>query len=227
MQVGAMMLGYAIESTLKHSLSEKNCREHSILFSHDLPLLFQACQKIGLFCDVEVSPDLIEYANDLFDVRYPSQLRAKSEDVLKRGRAMGMTPAFLIPYDDLLIKLDTSLWDFTGDHRSSAAIIAARSSNSFDGRLFFHCNAPAVLMRDRYLEVVRKHYPTNDGDIATLEKGAQHLYYFDETHIRFAPLEVVGVAQPAKNFRYPGRVVQDSDGNIIDFRDTSDFLKGP
>lgn len=224
MRMGALMLGYAIESGLKHALNEREFRDKKILYDHDLRLLFHTCREQGAFLDVEVSPDLLEYANDLFDVRYPSQLAARSEDMIQRNRAMSTTPAILAAYDDLLVQLDTSLWNLTEDHRSSAVIIAARTSNSYDGRVFFHCNAPALTMLDRYLETVRKYYPTARADIEQLERGVEHLYYFDAMHIRFASFDRLKVAQPAKRFRYPGRVVRDSDGNITELYGTSDFM---
>ena len=224
MRMGALMLAYAIEGSLKHALNEQNFGDKGILHSHDICLLFQTCRQLGMFAHVEASPDLLEYADDLFNQRYPSQIANRSEEMVQRNRAMSMTSSILIAYDDLLVQLDTSLWTLTDDHLSSAAIIAARTSNSYDGRIFFHCNAPAVSMLDRYLETVRKYYPTEKADIDQLEKAVDHLYYFPETHIRFAPFEQVKAAQPAKRFRYPGRVVRNSEGKITELYGTSDFL---
>jgi len=48
MEMGALMLGYAIESHFKHALSEANLKERKVLYSHDLNLLFQKCRDLNL-----------------------------------------------------------------------------------------------------------------------------------------------------------------------------------
>ena len=227
MDMGMLMLGYAIESHFKHALNELNFTDRKILLSHDLNILFKKCIELGVFVNVDVSNDFILFANDHFDQRYPSQQMAKSKEMLEGNRAPMLTPSILIAYDDLLIHLDDALWQLTGDHESSLGIIAAATATWHDSRIFFHCNAPALSMLEKYIPVVKAVYPTNLAQIAILEQGVNYLWRLDTIGVSFAPYEQLLKAKPAANFQYPGKIFRDEKGNISGMIVTSHFLKEP
>ena len=177
--------------------------------------------------DVEVSDDLIVYANDLFQQRYPSQQIAKSKEMLEDNRTTMLMPSILVAYDDLLIQLDNALWGLTNDHKASIGILAAASANSLDSRIFFHCNAPALAMLGKYTAVVREVYPSNIDDIRHLELGVEHLWKYEGIGVSFAPYEHLLKAQPAKNFTYPGRLSRHKIGDVEVAVADSNFVRRP
>ena len=71
-----IMLGYAVETTMKAGLmevlTEEQQKKNQILNrSHDVRKIFAKCVRIGLFSDVRVSNDFLEHINNNFQ-RYPS-----------------------------------------------------------------------------------------------------------------------------------------------------------
>lgn len=212
---GCLMLGYAIEGQFKHALNEIGYKIKDILYSHDLHLLWKECLQQSLFGDVEVSEDFIEYTNDHFDQRYPSQRHAKIAQMWERDHAMGMAAYVLVIYDHLLIQLDNSLWAQTKDSTSSVGVRAACHATSHASRYFFHWNAPAISRIPVYLEAVRDRYPTHVDSILMLEAQRDKLWDFDRATTRFAPYEVLLASKPAKNYKFPVKVVRDANGRVI------------
>ena len=211
------MLGYAIEASFKAALNEirdslSNAGK-KLLYKHHLPDLWKLCKKHGLFDDVEVSAEFLEYASDLLDQRYPSQ-QAK---VLKNRQYLPVDRNKIWTYDDFLLRLDDSLWKSTDDSEVSIGVSA--STRLFpEGRStawqFFHANPFAIERARRYAEPLHRNRHAYVEAIETLENDPNSLFHSDligpyilspEQGEQIAALEL------AKQFRYPKKDVPDPD----------------
>jgi len=225
MEMGALMLGYAIETSFKHGLLAAGVSDKKTLYSHNLEDLFSHPKSAAVFVNVEVAYDFITFANDLLDQRYPSQRHNRSLTMARDNRSIMLTPGMLIAYDDLLMQMDDAIWKFTNDYLSSIGLIAARSANMSISRTFFHCNAPALSRISSYLPLVKLHFPQNTPDIALLEQGIGALWQAEHVTLSFAPYEVLITLHPAANFVHPARERRDASGMIV--LATSNFLRPP
>ena len=230
MQTGALMFAYAIEAHIKHLLSNhRNC-PRKLLYSHDIPILFEKSIELDLFTDVEVSDDLLRYAQDNFHRRYPSQTNETIKAASDRGHALFMDPGLVIAYDDLILQMDYSIYKKFGTPKASVAAMAAQLVDCADGRFFFHSNHAAL---DHLNEILKMH----EESLALLLKEEDEAIHeinrrsFKERLATLSNKEILvaidglmrvspGHQQTtfksfAKNFTYPGRYYERTDGTKV------------
>jgi hypothetical protein len=96
---------------------------------------------------------------------------------LKRlGTGIGISMYHIDAYDDFLIQLDDALVERVGDPWSnSVGVQNAWKADTTDGAAFFHCNTPARLRFEKYLNVLRAR-SQQDGCIDILENKKESLW---------------------------------------------------
>jgi len=191
-----IMLGYVIEESFKQGLmvvEESGIKLSTIakkeLDKHNLVKLYSECQNHGIFKDVNVSEDFLDLASNNLNCRYPSQIRkildrANHIDPYLLTVNVGDTIGY---YDDLICKLDDSLIKHVGDFKISIGNRAASNAGSATGRLFFHCNTPALKRLAKYTKAVIKERPNHNDDIKELQKGENHLWEFEQLENTIGP----------------------------------------
>jgi hypothetical protein len=202
------MLGYAIEFQLKQALifkvqplagRERKLVEHS----HDLQELWTMCRDRGLFGSVTVSWDFIEFANDHFERRYPSQIQKKKQQMASNDRISVISAGTLAPYDDFLIQMDDWFWSTSNCIQFSMGLGAAQRANSFLGWWFFHNNAPAVKRADKYLATLQSCTSLDMKTVELLTKPAE-LFIHPNACLRFGEsCDQLFAMEPARTFQYP------------------------
>ncbi len=229
MSIGAMLLGYAVELSLKYALILSGVSQKSLLHSHKPLDLFRKCIEIDALPGVEASEDLLQYVSDMFNQRYPSEVVETSAEANARGHAIGQSLDLILAYDDLMIQIDEALRARCGDGSASIGLLAAHFVNRPQGRGFFHCNV-AALKRDAvyksYLESEYKAYEErtkssadaqtvayNLGNqrqrLATWEAAPSSLWHYQKASTAIGPdFESLKHAAYAKTFEYPGRVIR-------------------
>lgn len=157
MQMGALMYAYAIESQLKCALImfENQCPKGLIESKHDIPRLFEEAKKAGLFLDVFVSNDFIEFVQDGFDRRYPSQTMKRAKIAREDGRFLILIPDMCNYYDRLVIDLDKSLTNIANDFKVSICLAAVKDSEGA-GVNFFKDNSYAFQNIDYIQKLIRQ-----------------------------------------------------------------------
>jgi hypothetical protein len=230
LQPGALMLAYAIEAHLKHSMNvHKSLFPPKLFYKHDIPTLFEKNREAGLFSDVEVSGDLLLFVQDNFHRRYPSQTQQAARNATSRGHALAMAPDLIHAYDDFILQLDQSLYLSINDIRASVALMGAKGVRSLGGHMFFHSNYAAI---DRLTDIQRlldedwdiflkeedeRLHPLNKPDY--LERRAclsdTNALLVGEHHLIRVPRQPNTTFRvSAKAFVYPGRYYENPDGSV-------------
>ncbi|MEN0038914.1 MAG: hypothetical protein AAGC78_17685 [Cellvibrio sp.] len=147
MQMAALMCAYAIEAQIKSafSLFQHNCPIKE-LNKHNVPKLFAQAKNDGIFSDVSVSGEFLEFVMDNFERRYPKQTRDRLQEIRPQGRAFILISDLNLYYDKFIIDLDTSIYKKSNDCRTSILFLAKRNLESVEGKYFFQLN-PAALAR--------------------------------------------------------------------------------
>jgi hypothetical protein len=232
MSTGAMLLGYAVELSLKYALVLAGISHKGLLHSHKPLDLFRKCVEVGALPGVEVSEDLLQYVSDMFNQRYPSQVVETSAEANARGHAISQSLDLILAYDDLVIQLDEALRARCGDGSASIGLLAAHFVNRPQGRGFFHCNVAALKCAAAYRAYLEKEYreyeerAKKDGvdeqtvaynlgnqrqRLATWEAAPASIWHYEKVSTAIGPdLESLSHAAYAKTFAYPGRVIQPS-----------------
>lgn len=229
-QPGALMLAYAVEAHLKHSMNvHRSLFPLKLIYKHDIPTLFERSREAGLFSDVKVSGDFLLFVQDNFHRRYPSQTQQTARNATSRGHALAMAPDLIHAYDDFILQLDQSLYRSINDIRASVALMGAKGVKSLGGHLFFHSNYAAI---DQLTDIQRlldedwslflkeedeRLHALNKPDY--LERRAR---LSDTNTLVGAEHHLIGVPRPpnttfrvsAKAFVYPGRYYETSDGSV-------------
>ncbi len=231
MSTGAMLLGYAVELSLKQALvavgvSNKN----KILYSHIIPDIFTECFTRGCFPQVEVASDLLRYISDMFNQRYPSQVTQTTLAAEQEGHAIGQSLNLILAYDDLIIQLDDALRTQYSDDAVSIGVLAAHFVNRTQGRAFFHSNVAALRNTDLYREILDREYQNSEeqmrkqnlteetitynlnNQIARREiwtSAPQSIWMYEKLPTSIgADFDTHKSTKYAKEFVYPGRVVK-------------------
>lgn len=147
MQMAALMYAYAIEAQIKSALVMW-CSTEKLkgMYDHDIPQLFARAKGYGLFDDVSVSSDFLEFVMDNFERRYPKQTRERLKAIRPQGRAFILICDLDLYYDQFIMDLDASIYKKSNDRRTSMLSLVARNLESLEGRYFFQLN-PAALAR--------------------------------------------------------------------------------
>jgi hypothetical protein len=236
MAASAIMLAYAIEAHIKHNMNAHRSKFSGNLFSklinkHDLPMLFQKCREVGLFSDVEVSDDLLRFAQDNFHRRYPSQTIQSAENAKHRGHSLGMHMGVILAYDDFVLQLDQSLLHTLHNVRASVAWMGGRGANTAPGRFFFHSNHTAVELLEDIINMIKEEFSIflkeeheSLHEINRLDCEQKLSYLSDKKRLLMVesiPMSInPGQASNnfhshAKNFVYPGRYYEMPDGSTV------------
>lgn len=228
--MGALNFGYAAEVSLKHLLAEFGHKRSADMNSHNVVHLVGVCRDFSLLPNLKASDDLLHYLTDRLDHRYPRQRRKRGEVVHLRGHALAQTAGDVIALDDILLQLDEQIVSHTEQNATSIIRLAVANLDGQAGRAFFHSNGPALsklATAQRYLD---------DHDRTVRELNEQYNPHLVEINIARnqelrqilseAPTwawstEFFGMTTqtedptPAANFRYPGRAIKNSAGEII------------
>jgi len=231
MEMGAMILAYSIEAHMKQVLSRQKRPPRELLYKHDILGLFGKSIELGLFTDVEVSYDLLRYVQDNFHRRYPSQTRETIQGAMSRGHCLVMDPCLIFAYDDLILQLDESVYRSLGTVKASIAARGATLINCFDGRLFFHCNYPAIhrleyimKLHEEALSVLLREEHENIHEINKRSQKERLVILSDRNKLLTANIGLVRVSPAqgsdspcnyAKDFNYPGRYYELEDGSRV------------
>jgi hypothetical protein len=205
-----LLFGYTIEFFFKAGLCEFGVDNRKILNSHNLIFLLKNCQANGIFNEIKVSDGFLDYSNDMFNQRYPSQKRILFEKIHSEKLMKSYAQLFINAYDDYIFQLDGKFQELIKNDNFSIGLSIAAQADNVQGRIFFHRNAYALSRHKMYLETVKKQFSMNIGSIAELEKGVDYLsnYQMIGPSNNFN-IEQIITSEPAKNFEYP------SNNNII------------
>lgn len=226
LNMGAILFGYAIESHFKHGLSIiKECPK-KIQYSHDLLLLYEKAKEFDLFLDVEVSEDLLQYSNDFFTQRYPTQFINTVKEAEENMRCISIAPDIILAYDDLIMQLDQSIYSKFDTARATITLYAGKQINTKQGRIFFHNNHAFIKRIDEIINVLKNDleimhteenetvYDLNKKEFETIVKvlnEKEKLMVFDPSMVIVNPGRESD-NKHAKNFKYPGKVTVKEDG---------------
>lgn len=155
MAMGGMLLGYAIETALKHLLVEcGEANNRAVARGHDYLELVKMCKSAGKLHGLKASGDFLRYAQDGFHMRYPSQQRQTLQKAEADGTSLNKGIDNLPAYDDLIMQLN----DAVVEKATPATCIGAKAAESFDtvsGRFFWTSNAAAMARRETICERVK------------------------------------------------------------------------
>ncbi|QEH39414.1 hypothetical protein [Chitinophaga sp. XS-30] len=214
---GSMLFGYAIESILKQTLLELGNKKHKLQHSHDLKLLFNSCKEKGVFNDVNVPDDFIDFSNSLFQMRYPSTVIKESHKAYDRNSIIGLQKTYLFCYDDLFQQLDESLYKFTVDHYSSSILKIFAGINDSDKLYGLYFNCPVLKKYDKYKKMTHSFFPENKSALKLLENDANYFWTDGSNYNIYAGLEYYSQSEELSRFKFPGKVHRDKNGNITAF----------
>lgn len=227
MNIGAMLLGYAVELSLKYALIQAGITHRGLLHGHRAVDLFRKCMELDAIPGVEASEDLLQYVSDMFNQRYPSQVIETSAEANARGHALVSSLDLILAYDDLMIQIDEALRTKCGDGSVSIGLLAAHFVNRAQGRGFFHCNVAALKNTAFYREQLRAEYSAyedaanasgvdeqtrtyNLGNqlqrLATWEAAPSSIWSYPKVPAAIGPdFESLAKNSYAREFVYPGR----------------------
>jgi hypothetical protein len=229
MNIAGMLLGYAVELSLKYALILAGVTHKRLLHGHKHLDLFQKCVEIKAIPGVQASTDLLQYVSDIFNQRYPSQVLETSAEANARGNAIGQRLDLILSYDDLVIQLDDALRVRCSDDSVSIGLLGAHFINRPQGRGFFHCNVAALKNSAVYRCILEKGYAGAKGRMKNqglteetisynLENHRQRLktwqgapssiWNYPKVSTAIGPdFEALKDTEYAKDFTYPGRVI--------------------
>lgn len=161
-----IMLGYAVETTMKAGLmevlTEEQQKKNRILnHAHDVRKIFAECRRYGLFTDVGVSEDFLKHINNYFQ-RYPSQQRKVLNEADKQNRVIGNSIDWVYYYDDLIVRLDHHLFKRTSDPSISIIYHAIRTLETRYARDILRGNAFALLKFEEYAQWISQNMPERE-----------------------------------------------------------------
>ncbi len=158
MSIAGMLLGYAVELSLKYALIIAGIKHRGLLNGHKPLNLFLKCEEIKAIPNVQASTDLLQYVSDMFNRRYPSQVVKTSAEANARGHAIGQSLDLILAYDDLIIQIDDALRERCSDDSVSIGLLGAHFVNRPQGKGFFHCNVAALKNTDIYRVLLEREY---------------------------------------------------------------------
>jgi len=227
MQMGVLMLGYAIEAHFKHLISSDGTIKEKYSYKHNFSKAFNVLRNAGYFQDVHVSSDFLDFVEDNFDRRYPSQTSRTIKRANSKGRPVSMAPDVIIPYDDLILQLDMSLTNVFGTPEASVLMHGIHVVGCAGGHFFFHCNYAAIARLDaglnlceQNLEILKQRQPEiyqiNFDEYQSRRKlleDREKLLNSSKTSMRVIPHGGFDAAlKAAASFMYPGKIVRLNDG---------------
>lgn len=157
METAAILLGYAVELTLKQILVASG-NDKSLMNSHNVVSLYAKANEHALLGEVPVTEDLLHFVTDRLHHRYPRQVEEAVSNAQKRGHAICLALDIVAAYDDLIIGLDEWLRNNFPDEGASLGLLATHFVNRTTGRAVFHCNSAALARGEQYRALLLQEY---------------------------------------------------------------------
>ncbi len=235
METAAILLGYAVELTLKQILvASGNDGDERLMNSHNILALYAKADESTLKGAFPVTQDLLHFVTDRLHHRYPRQVEQSVAKAQKRGHAICLALNVISAYDDLIIGLDEWLRENYENENTSLGVMAAHFVNRVTGRAVFHCNSAALNISQKYNALITSEYENAEKEMT--EQGltpdtiqynlnnqkqrletwanapdglwvASHLSTVFGSNFFETPQEML-----ASDFKYPGRHVSKSNG---------------
>lgn len=166
METAAILLGYAVELTLKQILvASGNDGDEKLMNSHNILALFDKADKTALKGAVPVTQDLLHFVTDRLHHRYPRQVEQSVKKAQHRGHAICLALNVISSYDDLIISLDEWLRENYKNENTSLGIVAAHFVNRVTGRAVFHCNSAALNISQKYNTIITSEYENSEQEM--------------------------------------------------------------
>lgn len=105
LETAAILLGYAVELTLKQILVASG-NDKSLMNSHNVVSLYSKANEHALRGEVPVTDDLLHFVTDRLHHRYPRQVEEAASNAQKRGHAICLSLDVVASYDDMIMGLD-------------------------------------------------------------------------------------------------------------------------
>lgn len=139
-KMAGIMLGYAIELSLKILLDNIGKLNGKLINSHNINDLFEICKNQYPKLDV-ISEDLIKFVNDRLDQRYNSGAERVGKYHLEELRVQDFPLDIIHYYDKLFYELDKLCWISTNKNKNASSLYRTLITlNTYPSRAIFHCN---------------------------------------------------------------------------------------
>lgn len=168
METAAILLGYAVELSLKQILVASG-NDKSLMKSHDVVSLYSMANEHALKGEAPITEDLLHFVTDRLHHRYPKQVAEAVSNARMRGHAVCLSLNVIAAYDDLIIKLDEWLRENFPEEGASLGLVAARFVNRVTGRAVFHCNSAALALTKQYKALLLQEY--EGAEVGMAEQG--------------------------------------------------------
>jgi HEPN domain-containing protein len=140
-EIAAINFGYAFELMLKWSLQVSDVKFNHR--KHNLNELYKLCVDKKVLT-LKMSEDFLDFADSLFNSRYPAQIDAIIErEVEKESKFWGISSNFIHYYDDIIVQLDNELERLCASEKCSIFNYACKDFGGVVAQAFWHCNYPA------------------------------------------------------------------------------------
>lgn len=233
METAAILLGYAVELTLKQILAASG-NDQSLMHSHNVVSLYVKANEVILKGSVPVTEDLLHFVTDRLHHRYPRQVEESVANAQKRGHAVCLALDIIAAYDDLIIGMDEWLRKSYPGENVSLGLLAAHFVNRVTGRAVFHCNSAALSRTELYKallsreyegaestmthqgltpETIRYNLANHKARLAAWAEAPNGLWVANHLTTRFGEVFYeTADAMRASSFVYPGRYVGPNSG---------------
>lgn len=213
---GYILLGYAIEAHFKQALNEIRFKA---VKHHKLSVLYDLCQSNGLFTDVLIPKDFIEYAEYLIEARYPIQVKESSKKLSTKNRTMVREVNIMFCYDEVIQKLERSLFNFTNDHTSSVFFRLYAGIDREANWQGLYYNGAGLKNFILYRDMISEYAPSNTAAIELLNTKSESYFWSPQGKTPYATFDIELSEKYLSKFRLPGNIERDSTGmaTIIEF----------
>lgn len=231
METGAILLGYAVELSLKQVLvASGNDGNKRLMEKHTIAALYKHANETALHDAVPASQDLLHFVSDRLHHRYPRQVAEAAASAQERGHAICLALDVIFAYDDLVIGLDEWLRVNYPEEKISLGLLAAHFIKRVTGRAVFHCNSAALSRSASYVSLLEAEYANSEAEMKEQGRTPETIAYNLENQRGrihswslapnglwvfknlMTPFGASFVETPsellAKNFVYPGRYVK-------------------
>jgi hypothetical protein len=214
---GFILLSYAIEVHFKQAMAEKGISK--LKRSHELRKLYSECLSNGLFRDVEIPSDFLEYAEYLLHSRYPSQTQKSLSSLNRQNRTMNLETAIMFCYDEVVVCLERSLYGLTSDYTSSVFFRLFVNINKDSNRQGLYYNGAALKNFEIYRDLVLNNASSNSEAIQLLNTKPKSFFWSPEGKQPFARYDLNLSKDRLSRFILPGNIERDETGKatIIQF----------
>ena len=214
--VGSILFGYAIESIFKDAALFLGNTNKKVQNSHDLKFLFKSCRSKGAFTNVEVPEDFLDFANSLFQMRYPSIEISETLKAYAKDKTISVNKHYLFCYDDFFHQLDEEFFKLSHEPYSSTILRIFAGLSEGKRHLGLYFNSEVLKNYDLYKERMNKYFPLNKAALKLLnDNNAEYFWTDGHNYSIYADLNHYANNRELPKFVFPGKVVRDKNGNIL------------